>query len=97
MQRIRVINSDRVETNNPDLTSVPDWVLEAWEGLEFPITGEATQDGITGYVVRTHVAMEALEAKSPEAARWIRENAIMMIHPYSRGIIFPKQQCELIA
>lgn len=80
----------------------PEAVRIEWIGLEIPLPeqeiggfqmgvlgGESTNEG--GYQVDTSMALHLLEKKSPEAARWFYDNALL----FSR-FVFAKEVCELI-
>lgn len=83
----------------------PDWVNEAWVGLEIPvIKGNYKQTGgqevVSGkyrkyenYVVPVDIALELLKEKNPEAEKWWRENA-KLAGVYAIG--FETEACELI-
>jgi hypothetical protein len=86
----------------------PQWVREQWVGIILPVA-EGAPSIICGvgalggksesdkrYVVKTAEALQKLEEKSPEAARWWR-NRFCTDGPHSlRWLVFPKTVCELI-
>jgi len=82
----------------------PEWVREQWVGLELPIIEEeqsGMQTGVLGggaqniggFRVDGLVAIKTLEAKSPKAVSWWKENAPAVI---SNQLVFKKEVCQLI-
>ena len=85
----------------------PDWVRQEWVGLEIPLDetpklsgtiqmgvlgGPAQHPG--GFRVNTRVTLDLLQKKSPDAARWWREN----INPdFMTHLIFKREVCEEVA
>jgi hypothetical protein len=97
----------------------PEWVRDAWIGLELPLVhagavetlgfgvltgpkyrwvesllcrlGRAQR--VCGYVVPADEAVERLAGKSPEAARWWRENAARYTQP-GAAFVFDVPACE---
>lgn len=48
---------------------------------------------VTGYLVDAKVAIEHLEARSPEAAQWWRTHCAYLLKP-GQGLIFDVPACE---
>jgi len=52
-------------------------------------------DRIYGYAVEAHPAVEILQASSPEAAAWWRENAAELVAP-RRCLLFHAEVCQVV-
>ncbi len=83
----------------------PGWVREEWIGVEIPLSEDQSSTGVQagvkggeaenvgGYQVDTSDAMDALKAKSPEAAEWWEENVPLHMIPQ---LVFARDACELV-
>jgi len=85
---------------------VPSHIRAAWVGCEFDAEGPWDWAGLIGIVsgeptgqfvhdgfrAKKKTALAALAIRSPEAARWFRENA----HPNLEVLIFFRDECEVI-
>ena len=87
----------------------PDWVRDAWIGVQFdaerdaPVNGDRyygvlggrpSRDNLGGYRVNGRLAIEALTSKNPKAAQWWKDNA-----PYVLGLgalVFGSSFCKEI-
>ena len=92
-------------TNRPS-GQAPDWVREQWVGVVIPLASQEVKgiqlgtDGglpdprnINGYHVSTAEAINAVEAKSPEAANWWRKNLPLAHCPQ---LVFGREFCEVV-
>jgi len=82
----------------------PEWVREAWVGLELPLI-EDNQPGVQtgvllgkpenigGYRVDGKEAIEALEKHYPSAAEWWKKNVPNVI---GNQLVFKKEVCEVL-
>lgn len=85
----------------------PDWVRDAWVGLEMPIRedgqvvmgrlrgvlgGPPDKENVGGFHVDTGMAVKILEEKNPKAADWWRKN----LSPFSISLVFGKRYCVLL-
>ncbi len=78
----------------------PDWVREAWVGLELSLGNDPGNVSLTisspenegGYPVRTEDALRVLKEKNATAARWWETSP----WAHSQYLVFGKQFCELI-
>ena len=85
----------------------PKWVREQWVGLEFSVqdvdVSEHKQRGVLGgvsspynlggYPIDSVSAVETLATKSPEAAKWFKDNVPLDLLP---TFVFGKQFCILV-
>lgn len=83
----------------------PDWVNQAWIGLEIPVVinnyeqkrGEEVISGILRptlkYMVPVETALNILKAKNPDAEKWWRSNVNLTSVD---GLGFDQEVCELI-
>ncbi|MFA6594046.1 MAG: hypothetical protein WCT16_02190 [Candidatus Buchananbacteria bacterium] len=81
----------------------PEWVRQAWIGLELPAAGLSAATGhqvgvlggqpenLGGYEVAGGKAIKLLKNKNPEAARWWEDNLPGIIHV---RLVFKKEVCE---
>jgi len=82
----------------------PDWVRQAWIGLELPfvnptpdgyvggvLSGQPT--GRNGFHVETETALEILEASNAEAADWWKTNAPIA---FMDALIFDSSVCKVL-
>lgn len=95
----------KIKIIKPPRGEEPDWVNQAWVGLEIPVMkGNYEQKGgqevISGayreydnYIVPLELALAILKEKNPEAEKWWRENAKLA---GVFGIGFDQDVCELI-
>ncbi|MDP3899680.1 MAG: hypothetical protein Q8Q23_01220, partial [bacterium] len=80
---------------------------EAWIGLELPMNdplqdgihsgvlgGPADPRNIGGYHVDGQVAVDLLNAKSPKAAKWWRQNAPTVLFAQ---LVFAKDTCRVVS
>ncbi len=72
------------------LSGPTSWLGQIWEML----IGRA--DRAIGYAVEGAAAVEILEAKNPDAARWWREHAPLSVAP-RRYLLFHEHVCQLVA
>jgi hypothetical protein len=72
------------------LSGPPSWLGQIWGML----MGRAVRD--IGYAVEGAKAVELLQAKSPDAARWWREHAAHLLGP-RRYLLFHEHVCEIVA
>jgi hypothetical protein len=71
------------------LSGPSNWLGQMW-GL---LWGRA--DRVVGYAVEGAKAVELLQAKSPDAARWWREHAPQHLEP-RRYLLFHEHVCEVV-
>ena len=96
------MSSIRIVSTPPG--QAPEWVRKQWVGVEIPLA-EQKSGGIQmvarggkpentgGYQVDTIKAVEALQKKSPRAAKWWEENVPLAAIPQ---LVFSKDACELV-
>lgn len=103
----------KIEIIKIPVGEAPRWVRQAWVGLILPLSenvpkkgffvGVQTVDIINTpenevYDVEEKIALQILETKNPQAAKWWREQCISSKLPW-KGIIhlsFLKNECKLI-
>lgn len=98
MSRIRIIATPAGEA--------PEWVRQAWVGLEIPVedcagmgevhgvlSGKPDPSNSDGYHVNEKSAVDILRAKSFGAARWWEEHIDIQPHKH---LVFGKEFCQLI-
>lgn len=85
----------------------PEWVRQAWVGLEIPLEKHTPSIGITlgarggkphpenqdGYIVRLQDALDALKKKNLDAAQWWETNPVAII---GGRLMFARRVCQLI-
>jgi len=79
----------------------PDWVRQAWVGLEIPVVEVEGGDqrgvlggpaeNVDGYKVSGDVAISRLSGVHPKAANWWRDNAPNVL---MGALVFKKDVCE---
>ena len=85
----------------------PEWVRQAWVGLELPIVetsaggmitgalgGSPDSSNADGYHVDIPTALAILGQHNPQAAKWWEESSILQL--CGEHFIFGKRFCELI-
>ncbi|MFA5934578.1 MAG: hypothetical protein WC827_01690 [Candidatus Paceibacterota bacterium] len=83
----------------------PEWVRKEWIGVEIPLSEQKSSGiqmgvrggaakNVGGYQVETSKAIEALQKKSPMAAKWWKDNVplVSIVH-----LVFSKEVCELVS
>lgn len=96
----------KIEIVGVPLGQAPEWVREEWVGLVLPLDEPSEKgfqmgvlgglsENIGGYTVLGKVAIEHLEAKSPKAAGWWREN-VSNILSASTHLVFDKNVCSKV-
>ncbi len=86
----------------------PEWVRQAWIGLELPLVagqvraGSGNAQGVLSgeavaappaYAVEGRAAIAILQAACPDAAAWWRENVPLVLASGSQ-LVFPAEVCE---
>jgi hypothetical protein len=82
----------------------PDWVRQAWVGLELPFynpTSGGYVGGVLtrvptnrkGFCVETETALDILEKKDPKAAAWWRENVSLALLD---ALVFDSRVCQVL-
>lgn len=97
------MSSIRIVSTPPG--QAPEWVRKEWIGVEIPLPEQKLSviqmgvrggkaENVGGYQVDTSKAIEALQKKSPKAAKWWEENVPLTSIPL---LVFSKDVCELVS
>ena len=105
------INVSKVKILSTPCGEAPEWVRQAWIGLELPLSGfqpapvagafegvisrQPVMEGYEGYAVDGRIAVDLLRVKDLAAALWWEKHAPYVLENNVR-LIFEKEVCQAL-